>query len=111
MLTSTPRQAILIQELAAAHKELDIRERLVAEAENKIKAALGEHTGFYSPYGTVSWKTTKERRYIDWEQIAYEVIGMLPPSQDPAAVAASMDAHTQVKPGVRRFTYTPAEES
>jgi putative phage-type endonuclease len=101
MLTATPSQALLVKTLAEAMQEFRVRERLVSEAENKIKAALGEHEGFYSPYGSVKWKTTKERNYTDWEAAANEA----------GVLLEIVQKHTKVKPGVRRFSYFTAEES
>jgi predicted phage-related endonuclease len=104
MLTATPSQAMLVKDLADAMEELHIRERLVAEAENKIKAVLGKHQGLYSPYGSVKWKTTKDREYIHWDAIAQEL------AVDSHVLARMVETHTEVKPGTRRFTYFTAEE-
>jgi len=68
-------------------------EEAYREAENHVKAAIGEHEGIEASVGRVTWKATKETARIDYRGI----VDALQPSQDV------IDAHTERKPGSRRF--------
>lgn len=83
-----------LRELRAEIKRLQADE---LEAENLIKAAIGEHAGVFGHFGKITWKATKERAVTDYKALAA--------SLDPAVVKA----FTQTKPGVRRFLPTWAE--
>lgn len=93
MLSATPEQAALVSELISLRAMLAEGIKTVEEQENRIKAAIGDHAGLLTPYGTVTWKRTKDRRYVDWEAVATEL----------GPTMHLVDSHTTIKPGVRRF--------
>lgn len=110
MLTATAQQNEMVKELLARERTLTVAERLVSEQQNAIKQALGEAQGFYSVHGTVTWKTTKARRYVNYEQIFIEMLDLLPEEDGiPEQVNQIMEIHTTVKPGTRRFTFSPSK--
>lgn len=76
------------------HREsLAAAEGRVREAENKLKAMIGEAAGIKGPWGHVTWKATKDRAYTDYKAI---VAGLNVPPE-------TIEAHTERKPGSRRF--------
>lgn len=87
--------AACLREIRETIKELEADER---EAENEIKAAIGDHAGIVGDFGKITWKATKERAVTDYKALCS--------SLDPAVVKA----FTQTKPGVRRFLPTWAKE-
>lgn len=88
-----------------AKKYNDIRE-WVGTAEkrkdsiaNKLKAIVGEHDGCKADWGSVTWKNTKCRDYVDWEAIAKKLSSHLTDEQKKDIVLE----HTVSKHGHRVF--------
>ena len=112
-LTATPQQAAMVKELAHREAVLAVAQRHVDEQENVIKASLKEHLGYLTPYGQVAWRTTNERHYVDWRAIAKSHQAELIDKAvcDEEVFESIEREHTKVKPGTRRFTFTPQKEA
>lgn len=91
--TATSDEADVIQALAAAKATLANVENDVAMLESELKSYIGEAAGLGSPFGTVTWKSTKSGG-TDWKAIVEAL-------NAPADLIAKY-----ARPGSRRFLYT-----
>lgn len=95
--TATEDEVALARRLAAARAATAAAEREQAEAENLLKAAIGEAEGLdLGALGKITWKASKGRESVDWKALAAE-------ANIPAEVIAR---HTKTGEASRRFLPT-----
>jgi putative phage-type endonuclease len=95
--TATPDEMNLAQRLAAARAATAAAEREQAEAENLLKAAIGESEGLdLGAFGKITWKASKPRDTTDWKAVAAE-------ANIPADLITK---HTKTGEASRRFLPT-----
>lgn len=90
---ATPEIEIWIDRLREAREAIEEAEALRLEAENRIKAYMGDAATLVSRYGTITFKATRDIKFVDWKAAA--TAARLPDTL--------IDQHTTFKPGVRRF--------
>jgi predicted phage-related endonuclease len=117
-----PESVHVAERLAKVREAERVLEALRSELENQLKNAIGDREGVYTPYGKITWKRTKDGEKVDWEsayidlrrQVREKLRTYETPefAMDSFELLASMilDAHTNPKPGVRRFLFTPTKE-
>ncbi len=94
---ATPEELNLARRLAAARAATAAAEREQTEAENMLKAAIGDAEGIdLGDLGKITWKATKPRETTDWKAIAAE-------AHIPAELIAR---HTKTGEASRRFLPT-----
>jgi predicted phage-related endonuclease len=86
----TEEWALKLKEAEAQGKQA---EQLILEAENHLKAIIGDNAGVEGPWGKLTWKSTKDREVTDWQAVAHK---LSPP-------ASLLKQYTVTKPGPRRF--------
>lgn len=74
-----------VQELIAARKAEAEAVEMKTLAENRLKARMGTATKMIAPGVEISWRTSKDRTVVNWEQIALAY-------RSAVAGAASMEA-------------------
>jgi predicted phage-related endonuclease len=76
------------------------------ELENKLKEAIGEAEGLEWPQGKITWKKTRDRQEVNWQQLAEsQLVGYAGDER-----AALLHEHTEVLGGTRRFLFRGEEE-
>jgi putative phage-type endonuclease len=102
--------ALILGALATARAELKEIESEKERLELLVKAAIGENKGIEAPAGKALWSLTKDSQVIAWEGVARNLATTL---GDAGAdiLQRQVEAHTTVKPGIRRFTFTPKKEA
>lgn len=94
---ATEDEIALARRLSAARAATAAAEREQAEAENLLKAAIGEAEGLdLGALGKITWKTSKPRETTDWKAVAAE-------ANLPAELIAR---HTKTGEASRRFLPT-----
>lgn len=95
--TATDEERELARRLATARAATAAAEREQAEAENLLKAAIGEAEGLdLGDLGKITWKATKPRETTDWKAVVAE-----------ASIPAELIArHTKTGEASRRFLPT-----
>lgn len=89
-------------EIGELGKELVQIDELSKSAEgrkNRIKQFMGDASILESTEGKFGWKKTKDSVQVDWQTIANELA-----QKHGEDILAAAKAHTQTKPGYRRFT-------
>lgn len=100
----------LEEEIAELGKELVQIDELSKSAEgrkNRIKQFMGDAAVLESTEGKFGWKSTKDRTETDWQGAFNELYAKYADASSPAQLIAPAEfvaAHTQTKPGYRRFT-------
>jgi len=105
VVSATPEQAALVRLLAERIGYLKDAQEAVEETKNRIKHQLGDAVGLNSPYGTITWKTTAERKYTDWQGVARELAAALDPEYKDNVLTETAEHHIITKPGVPRFLF------
>lgn len=94
---ATEDEIALARRLAAARAATAAAEREQAEAENLLKAAIGDAEGLdLGALGKITWKASKGRESVDWKALAAE-------ANIPAELIAR---HTKTGEASRRFLPT-----
>ena len=93
--------------LSAARRKLKDAEAEVAEAENNLKAIMGQDEGMDGLNWKVSWKNSAGRSSVDYKTALFEVADKI--GVDPALVAETIRAHTTVGEPPRVFRYSEKE--
>lgn len=125
---ATPEQS----EVAMKLRQATINEKQAAlaaeELRNRIRLFIGDAAGITGPFGSITWKRSKDRVSTDWEQVAVtrgniidDLLDWANPGDDPElvgrlahaqTVAATVeDLFTTTAPGSRRFITTFREET
>lgn len=105
VISATPEQAALVRELAERIGYMKDATEAVEQTKNRIKAILGDAVGLQSPYGTITWKTTAERKYVEWKKVAEDLAEALDSEYKDNVLAEASYEHTITKPGVPRFLF------
>ena len=91
------------EQLLAARHHKSMVEGLETEAENYLKAYVGEHRGIQAPWGRFLWYTTKGGG-TDWKALAADLLlGMSEKAQQE-------HIKKHARPGGRRVRFTPRKE-
>lgn len=93
----TPIDDGLMRELLAAKEAAKLAEKAQAEAEAKVKAALGDAEIGEAPCGRATWKRTKDVAFFDKARFAEEQPAML-------------DRYSSFRPGHRVFLVKATKE-
>jgi len=109
LLSATPEQGQLVHSLQTAMKAAALAQEDVEEVKNRIKAALGDHAGWITPYGTVTWKKTADIRKVEWRKVATELAKEVDSEYYDNVLTELAAEHTNISPGVRRFLYERSE--
>ena len=96
MLPATDEQTQLFEALEVARRVSDSATAAKDELENKLKFAIGGAAGIQFPTGKITWKRSRDGKNTDWQTVATEA----------GASAELIAAHTEVRPGSRRFLAT-----
>jgi putative phage-type endonuclease len=95
--------------LEAARAVLSTAEEKKAEAENNLKALMGEAEGIRGPRSSVTWRATRGARRIDYKDAFLHLVNRFP-EQDRAQIQESIEATFALTvPGVRRFLFSRAK--
>lgn len=111
VLQASPEQEPLFKELALARQNRLQAERREDELANRIKQLIGEASGIRGAFGEVTWRRAKDGTFVAWEQVAEAYRRILNETGAHIDYEAIEGLYTNVKPGVRRFLFKPAEES
>ena len=84
--------ALLLHQIKNALKVLEAKEK---HLENKLKEVIGDNDGLASKEFKITWKSAKDSRKVDWEQIARELCA------SPELIAK----YTETRFGSRRFIF------
>lgn len=101
---STPEVLALVRQRQEADAALKEAEKAKAEAENKLKAYLGEAQAIP---GVLTWKNNKDGEKTNWEPLAREIA--LKAGISPEALAPYIAKYTTTTPGARVLRFTAAK--
>ncbi len=101
MLPATPETDMLASVAAEARKKLARAESEKEEAENRLRALIGDHDGIQGERWKATWKRAKDSESTDWREFA----ASLSKHVDPKLVSAAFHEHTVTRPGSRRFLF------
>lgn len=104
-LKADPFLEDIAKKLAEARRNCDAWTTLKTEAENTMKAALGEAEGVHGDGWKASWRRTRNSQTTDWEAVARGLAGQIP--DGVTRLEVEIAAGTIEKPGFRRFLFTP----
>ena len=93
LLSSTVDVDAWADRLRTSKKALSVAAEEVLEAENYLKAFIGDAAGVEGPWGVITWKKTKDQRRTAWKAVA----------TDLGATPELIALHTVEKQGSRRF--------
>ena len=119
---ATPEQAQFIQRLSMIRMNAAQAALAKSEAENRLRDMIGTAAGITGPFGTITWKRSKDTTEYGWENIAgsyrsileliysdSETVSLLRSFVDNTLRFVDLDAvqsiYTTVKPGTRRFHF------
>lgn len=112
---ATPTQMELVREYRAALTREAEAKQQVELLKNRLKDVIGDHLGLEGPFGTITWKKTKDSTRVGWEQVASlyrkALDGVMLDSLVRSQIEMAESLYTTVTPGVRRFTTEFAEEA
>ena len=92
----------MIQELHASQIEFDLAEDELTLAKNNLRLKLADTPGVKTPYGSISWKKSKDGQATDWEGLAKALL----PFPSPDVSKLMLEKYTKPKPGPRVFLAT-----
>jgi putative phage-type endonuclease len=90
--------ALAVLEWHKAKQALDAWEIAKRNADNRLKALMGEAERCKGPNWSVSWKAQAPRTYVDWESIAGMHLATLPEAERAALVAAHSKQGEAIRP-------------
>jgi len=98
MLTDTAEVTVAALEELAMNLQAAVMVRKQAETnelglENAVKAIIADNAGLKGPWGTITWRRTKDREDVDWKTVSLK---LSPP-------ASLIKQYTTTKFGSRRF--------
>jgi predicted phage-related endonuclease len=125
---ATPEQSEVVARLRQAILNEQQTARAAEELRNRVRLFIGEAAGITGPFGSITWKKSRDGTSVDWEQVAVtygnvidELLEMANPGDDDDAVSRLRIARsvyetaeslaTTTKPGSRRFMVNFKEES
>ncbi len=95
-IPATPEQSALVDELIAVRAEKKLVEDRDAILVNRIKDAIGAHSGWA---GLVSWKQSKTKREVDYKKVVERLQPLVPEGEYDSALFDN----TEEKEGARPF--------
>ncbi len=98
LLNATPEDMPAINKLQAARTAFKTAEDFKREAENELKARLGDAAGIEGASFRITWKRTKDGAKTDWEAVARSLGNFNKPAFDTA-----VSGYTMPHPGHRRL--------
>jgi putative phage-type endonuclease len=102
MLPATPESDLLASVAAESRRKLARAESEKEEAENRLRALIGDHDGIRGEAWKATWKRAKDSDATDWREVAAALAKLL----DAKAVAPIVQQHTTARPGSRRFLFS-----
>lgn len=102
IVEETPEIRGLVQALAEAKAKEAAVKAAVADARAKIEAVLGEKEKIKGSDFTISWKSSKEKKIVDWEEVVVDAIQKLP-AKYSQEVQKMVFSRTKTVPGPRFF--------
>jgi putative phage-type endonuclease len=121
LIAATAEQEALVNRLVLAIHNYKQVEQSRLEAENAVKEVIGDAAGLTGSFGSITWKKSKDRESIEWEQVAIVYAGIIEQLMEVAAdnnggdltdkalaearavYETAVDLYTVTKPGSRRF--------
>jgi predicted phage-related endonuclease len=124
---ATPEQEAIIDELVKTRYNVTQAQAVQAKLENRVRELIGDADGVEGPFGTITWKKSKDGVDFDWERVAAiraemvdELLAMADPGDDPEYVArlghiqlanpTLEGLYSRPRPGSRRMHYALTEE-
>lgn len=125
---ATPEQAQIAQQLRGVRLNAAQIKVVQEELENRLKLIIGDSDGLTGPFGSITWKRSRDGVVVDWEQVAVtfgnvvdELLLLANPGDDPKAVQrlaraqavynSAIGLASMKVPGTRRFIAKFKEES
>lgn len=105
VIEETPEIRALVEALAKARSEEAGVKAAVADARAKLEAVIGEKEKIKGSDFTISWKSGKEKKVVDWEEVVVDAIEKLPQKYS-TEVQKMVFARTKTVPGSRYFRPT-----
>lgn len=102
IVEETPDIRPLVESLATARVAYDAAERAVRDARAKLEAVIGEKEKLKGTDYTISWKSSKPKQVIDYEEVVVSAISKLPQKYS-IEIQKLIPQHTTTKPGARIF--------
>ena len=99
----TPDAESWALQLQIARDALARDERLKAEAENNLKAILGDAEGMANPNFKITWRAAKDSEKVNWKAVAQVALEFYEGCGHSAAEMIAQ--HTKAVPGSRRFVF------
>ena len=90
----------LARKLQAGLRMKEVWEAATEELKNRLKGVIGDCDGLLGDFGKITWRKSKDITSVDWERLARENILA-------AHLAIFLPDYTTVRPGARRFVFTP----
>lgn len=114
-LDPTPDAEMWAGVLGMARGEIERLELTRKEAENNLKALLGDATEMRTESWRITWRNTKDSEKVNWRAVANELAdhynalrrGSGSGETSDNLIAELIAKHTEQAPGERRFLYTP----
>lgn len=97
-----PDFELLVRDLLRVRAEIERLEADRDRLELAIKQRMGPAAIARGQDWRVTWSLTKDSERTDWRAVATELLRPLPPDER----ARLIQAHTEIKPGLRRFVLT-----
>lgn len=91
----TPEILRLVDQRMVAKEQADKYAALQKEAENKLKALVGDAQEIK---GVLTWKNNKDSVVVDWQKVAEEALAHIP---DKTLASSLLSTYTTTKPGAR----------
>ncbi len=115
-----PERELVVLRLREERAKLKQQEIVVATLEHRVEDLIGDAAGITGTWGKVTWKTTKDRVKVAWQQVAEmlaaaigDVIDNVNPGDDEQAVRSlsmaqqardtAVSIYTSTEPGYRRI--------
>ena len=96
LIAETHEENLLLESYMAARKHVKFSEERVAQLEAELKEIMKDATQLIGNTQVATWRTTKERRSIDWESIARSTLSS-------SELDIAINNHERVSAGSRRF--------
>jgi putative phage-type endonuclease len=115
-----PERELLVLRLRDEMGKLKEQDNVVETLKHRIEDLIGDAAGIEGPWGKITWKQTKDKVIVEWEQVAEtyraaigNVLDNVNPGDDEQAVQAlalaqsardaAVPMFTRVEPGYRRI--------
>lgn len=102
IIEETPEIRALAEALAEAKSKKAAVDAAVADARAKLEAVIQDKERIKGSNFTISWKSSKEKKVVDWEEVVVDAIEKLPQKYS-TKVQKLVLARTRTVPGPRFF--------